>query len=247
MIFILNDEGEMKHYISKFVKVKVVSRSFLVVLFLSMASWGCVALTGMRYEAIARRTGGYDAILVPGVPFGDSTTSDLMKMRVLWAAWLYKQGLARNIIFSGSAVYTPYVEARAMGAMAIKAGVPASHIFYEEQAEHSTENLVLGYQLACHLGFQRVALASDFVQTWLLDQVMDRLGVAGVGLLPLVPGRIRNWMNTCDLTVHVPPVNTAEFIPLPQRENPRERLRGTMGRKIPEKLYQKASTESFQQ
>ncbi|MCS6981492.1 MAG: YdcF family protein [Flavobacteriales bacterium] len=212
-----------------------------------MGAWGCLALTGSQSLAIARRLGGYDAIIVPGVPFGDSATSDLMKMRVLWATWLYKQGVARNIIFSGSAVYTPYVEARAMGEMAIKAGVPASHIFYEELAEHSTENLVLGYRLARQLGFKRVALASDFVQTWLLDQVMDRLGVAGVGLLPLVPGRIRHLMNSCDLTVHVPPVNTAEFVPLSQREAPKERLRGTMGRKIPEKLYQQASIESFQQ
>jgi len=50
---------------------------------------------------------------------------------VLWASFLYKQGVIRNIIFSGGAVYTPYYEAKVMGLYAQRLGIPKEHIFYE--------------------------------------------------------------------------------------------------------------------
>ncbi|MBK6774437.1 MAG: YdcF family protein [Flavobacteriales bacterium] len=66
-----------------------------------------------------------------------------MKLRVHWAVHLFKEGVARNIIFSGGAVYTPYVEAEIMSLYAQELGVPAKHCFLDPIAEHSTENIFM--------------------------------------------------------------------------------------------------------
>lgn len=196
---------------------------------------GCLMFRGQQKVAKAQRKGGYDAIIIPGVPYEDASVSTLLRMRVLWAAWLYQQGLARHIIFSGAAVYTPYVEAEVMAAMGRKAGIPEEKIFLETQAEHSTENLVLGYRLAQSYGFSKVALASDPVQTWMLYELSDNFGVFDVDFLPLVPARIRPGFDTLNLDIRPAPVSPARFVPLPQRKTFWERLRGTMGKEIPQK------------
>src|SRR5438067_574875 len=56
----------------------------------------------------------FDAIIVPGVPFENGRWSQTMKSRVGWSYYLYRKGIAKNIIYSGAAVYSPYVEARIM-------------------------------------------------------------------------------------------------------------------------------------
>ncbi len=56
----------------------------------------------------------YDAIIVPGVPYDGKHWSETMRNRVQWSIYLYKKGIAKNIIYSGSAVYTEYEEAKIM-------------------------------------------------------------------------------------------------------------------------------------
>ena len=49
----------------------------------------------------------YDVIIVPGYPYYDKDTAPfpLLQARMNWAKELYDQGLAKNIIFSGGAVF----------------------------------------------------------------------------------------------------------------------------------------------
>ena len=68
-----------------------------------------------------------DAIIVPGVQYNGLKWNTVMKWRVYWSVYLYKKGLAKNIIYSGSAVYSPYTEATIMSLYAEKMGVPKSH------------------------------------------------------------------------------------------------------------------------
>ena len=89
-----------------------------------------------------------DAIIVPGVPFSGGNWDSVMKARVTWSCFLYKNGYTRNIIYSGSAVYTPYFEGIIMGLYAEQLGVPKEHIFCETEARHSTENVYYSYLLA---------------------------------------------------------------------------------------------------
>ena len=79
-----------------------------------------------------------------------------MKDRVLWSVYLYKKGIAANVIYSGNAVYSPYIEGRIMAMYAIASGIPAQNVFSETKAEHSTENLVYSYRMAEKMGFKRL-------------------------------------------------------------------------------------------
>src|SRR3954467_5260266 len=90
----------------------------------------------------------YDAVIVPGIPCDGGKWNFIMKWRVSWSVFLYKKGIAKNIVYSGGAVYTPYTEALIMAEYAEKMGVPKEHIFTEVCAEHSTENLYYSWQLA---------------------------------------------------------------------------------------------------
>ena len=54
----------------------------------------------------------YDAIIIPGVPHDGVSWSPTMNIRVSCANFLFKKGIANNIIFSGGAVYTKYSEAK---------------------------------------------------------------------------------------------------------------------------------------
>ena len=92
----------------------------------------------------------YDVIIVPGYPYTetDSTWNNVHKIRVEWANYLYQKGYTKNIIFSGGAVYSPYVESRIMKLYAEQLEIPSENIFTEESAEHSTENVYYSYRLA---------------------------------------------------------------------------------------------------
>lgn len=110
----------------------------------------------------------FDVVIVPGCPYDGKDWSRCVKGRVIWAAHLYKRGIVKNVIFSGGAVYSPYVESRAMSLFAQELGVPAENIFTEEKAEHSTENVYNSYHMAKKMGHKKIALATDPFQSKLL-------------------------------------------------------------------------------
>ena len=114
-----------------------------------------------RSYANARKEKPYDVIIVPGVPYDKSATTTVMTLRLYWAKHLYDSEFTRNIIFSGSSVYTHFVEGIAMKIMADSLGIPPNHTFYETEAEHSTENIYYSWKMAREKGFRKIALAFD--------------------------------------------------------------------------------------
>ena len=110
----------------------------------------------------------FDAVIIPGIPYNGLGWDSVMKARVLWSWILYKNGYAKNIIYSGGAVYTHYKEALIMGLYAQKLGIPKEHIFYDTLAKHSTENVYYSYLLAKRLGFKTLALGTDPFQSFML-------------------------------------------------------------------------------
>jgi uncharacterized SAM-binding protein YcdF (DUF218 family) len=181
------------------------------------------------FEAASKQV-PFDAVIVPGVPFEDSSTNIIYKARVLWAKHLYDSGYSRNIIFSGSAVYTPYLESRTMKLYAIALGVPPDHIFTEEKAEHSTENVYYGWKMAKRLGFKKIALATDPFQSGMLRSLIRR-HTPGVMSLPIRFDKIDAANKVLPL---IDPITAAvqPFVSLPDREGFWERLRGTMGKRV---------------
>ncbi len=89
------------------------------------------------FDKIVKAQQTFDVVIVPGIPFRNGRWNDTMKGRVLWSYALYKSGIAKNIIYSGGAVYTPYYEARIMGLYALQLGIPATHFLrYPGRAQY---------------------------------------------------------------------------------------------------------------
>jgi len=178
----------------------------------------------------------FDAIIVPGVPYYDTSWSRIMQGRVKWAVFLYKKGWAKNIIFSGAAVYTPYYESKIMALYAEQLGVPRTHMLCDTMAEHSTENVYYSYKLGLKNGMHKMAIATDPYQSLALRRfVHDRK-------LELSDIPLGNKMldSVSFPTVSINPASakaTRDFVPLPERENFFRRIGGTLGLRIREDVY----------
>jgi len=173
----------------------------------------------------------YDVIIVPGVPFEGETWSMAMKGRVIWAAYLVNKGIAKNVIFSGGPVYSPYVESRIMALYAEQLGVPKEKIFTEEKAEHSTENIYNSYWMAKKMGFTKIAVASDPFQSNLLMRFTRRRFELPIAHIPYV---IDTLARIDDVFPKIDPssAKVTEFKSIVERENMRQRFRGTRGKNI---------------
>jgi uncharacterized SAM-binding protein YcdF (DUF218 family) len=180
----------------------------------------------------------FDIIIVPGVPLENGKWGKIMKGRIYWAKYLYDQGIAKNIMFSGSSVYSPYYEGEVMGLYAEALGIPKEHIFAEIKAEHSTENIYYSYKKAKKLGFKTIALASDPFQTKSLRRFTRRKVNADVILLPMVI----DTMKLIEPTMTDPEIDyrkayNPQFISLKKREGLWKRLRGTLGKNVDTHAY----------
>lgn len=161
--------------------------------------------------------GPYDVVIVPGLPFDTVKHNPLFKARMLWAKHLYEAGVAKNIIFSGSAVHSPYVEGEVMKIMADSLGIPTQHTFVEGEALHSTENVEYGQMLAEKLGFNKIAIATDPFQHIFLKNMAGRHATE----LPVLSFSIDMMPTYTKMTL--PRINhetayVMNFVPLKERE-----------------------------
>lgn len=171
----------------------------------------------------------YDVIIVPGVPFQEPSMKMVLKARILWAKYLFERGIAKNIIFSGGTVYTPYVESKVMKIYADSLGIPSKNTFSEEEAEHSTENVFYSVQMAKDLGFKRIALATDPYQACLLKGYVKKK-FPGVELITIIYKKID--MHSEWPEIDAESAYAENFVSLAKRENKIKRMKGTMGMNI---------------
>ena len=169
----------------------------------------------------------YEIVIVPGYPYNENGWSQIVQMRVRWAKYLIDNNLTKNIMFSGGAVYSPYVESKIMKKYAVALGIPEKNIYTEQLARHSTENLYFSYTRAKELGFKNIALATDPFQLNNLRTFKQRWGI-DVGLLPIIFEKIS------PLNVETPKIDpndafVNDFVSIEETETFSERVNGTMG------------------
>jgi hypothetical protein len=178
----------------------------------------------------AKREKPYDVIIVPGIPFEGNNTSSLMKVRMYWAKHLYDSGYTRNVIFSGAAVYTPYVEGIIMKVISDSLGIPSANTFAEIKAEHSTENVYYSWLMAKELGFKKIALATDRFQAVVLRWFVKKY-CPGIKAIPVVFDK--RYFDEMTL----PPIDASNalvknFVPIKKREGFFKRFRDTLGKRV---------------
>lgn len=204
---------------------------FLVVfLFIQSCYFFKPSARKMTRRALAAHT-TYDVVIVPGVPFYEPYWDKVMQMRVLWAKYLFDRGLAKNIITSGSSVYSPYVEAEIMAAYLKAMGVPESKLFIEGTAEHSTENMWYGYKLAKKKGFKSVALCSDPFQSKMLYRYAKVKLKKDVYFLPTIFDTLSTLPQDTPV-INYEPLRVQNFVPIGKRQSTWKRWRGTLGKNI---------------
>jgi uncharacterized SAM-binding protein YcdF (DUF218 family) len=158
----------------------------------------------------------YDVIIVPGIPYDSMNPEIMMNVRLRWAKMLYEKGVTKNIIFSGSAVHTPFIEGRYMKIIADSLGIPTAHTFSEEKALHSTENITYGLEMANSLGFKKVAVATDPFQSIFLSSMYEKINPA-LAFLPLNVDSIGSFKQLLP-QVNVNAALIQNFIPLEKRK-----------------------------
>jgi uncharacterized SAM-binding protein YcdF (DUF218 family) len=184
----------------------------------------------------------YDVIIVPGVPYEKENTTTVMKMRIFWAKQLYDSGFTKNIIFSGSAVYSPYVEGIAMKIIADTLGIPSDHTFAETKAEHSTENIYYSWKMAKEMGFKKIALASDPFQSRLLRSFAKKY-CPGVKAIPVVFDRLKIDDSPLPF-IDATSAFRADFVSIKERESFWQRFSGTLGRRVKEEVKAEKKEQS---
>lgn len=223
-------------------------KKLLIIVFaLSLLLSSCVFFTpsaGKLYKRSLTQHHQYDAIIVPGVPFIEPKWNNVMLMRVTWAVYLYKKGYAKNLIMSGSSVYTPYVEAKIMKRYAVALGVPEENIMIEDRAEHSTENVWYGYHLGKAKGLNTIALATDPFQTKMLYR-FGKKRTKGIAFLPVLLDTLRTLPHITP-DINYEEEKLAQFVSLPERESWWRRFRGTRGKNINYKIIPSQQVVNYQ-
>ena len=180
----------------------------------------------------------YDMIVVPGIPPEEGKWSATMKERVFWSKFLYEKGIAKNVMYSGSAVYSPYNEAEIMAMYGEKLGIPKENIYTEIKAEHSTENIYYSYRKAKKLGFSTIALASDPFQTKMLRRFTRKIVSQDVAFIPIVYYTLLPMKAIIpDPTIDFEKAYVKNFKAITEREGFFKRLRGTRGLDIDTTAY----------
>lgn len=177
----------------------------------------------------------YDAIIIPGFPHYKDSTTAVIQTRVNWAVYLYNRGIAKNIIFSGGAVHTPYVEAKIMALYAEKMGIPLEHIFIEDSAEHSVENIYYSIQLGRRNGLETFALGTDVVQSSFLYSINNHRFEMAVDFIPIVTDSLYPLMLPLP-AIEEQQALKANFVALKEREGLFKRLKGTKGKTVKKRL-----------
>ena len=205
-------------------------RLFTFLILFLFTSCGLFSPSAQKTTTKSFNSAPFDAIIVPGVPFDGSNWSKTMQARVSWSKYLYDKGYAQNIIYSGSAVYTEYTEAKIMALYAEKIGIPKEKIFIEDRAEHSTENVYYSFQVAKKEKFENIALATDPFQTNTLRSFIKKFDFP-ITLIPLIYDTLSLY------TVETPIIDPSSakvenFVSIEERESFGKRLKGTMGQNI---------------
>jgi hypothetical protein len=97
----------------------------------------------------------YDIVIVPGIPFDSVQWDRVMKGRVYWSKYLYDRGITKNVMYSGSAVYTPYYEAEIMAMYAERSAFPKSTFLLKPKQSTAQKIFIMATRKQRSWGLQK--------------------------------------------------------------------------------------------
>jgi len=205
--------------------MKIISKLLIIAVLVNITFTSCAKNPKENINLDNKQV--FDAIIVPGVPYNDESWSKILMSRIYWSYHLYSQGITKNIIYSGSAVYTPYIESEIMAMYGKAMGIPDSVIYTETNAEHSVENVYYSYQIAKDLGFEKIALATDPFQSKMMEGPSNRMNV-NIEFIPFSTEML-DTLKINDYNIPDDKAFVENFVSLTERKNFFQRFRGTLG------------------
>ncbi|UTW63018.1 YdcF family protein [bacterium SCSIO 12741] len=184
----------------------------LLGLILTVFFSSCLSLQTSEYIIASFKKGPFDAIIVPGCPFNVPEYEGLLISRITWSKYIWEIGMTENILYSGSAVYTPWIESRIMREAAICMNVDSNIIYTEEDAEHSTENIFYSVKYAEKMGWKNIALATDPWQAGYLEKVIEEQGYE-IAIIPIDYSKLRT-IEFYDLPIDPSSAYVEDFVPI---------------------------------
>lgn len=206
---------------------------FLLILIIASMTSGCAFFRPSPTKLYERavKNEPYDVIIVPGCPFDGNDWTIAMKGRVIWANYLVQKGIAKKIIFSGGAVYSPYIEGKIMALYAEALGTPKEDIFIEDKAQHSTENIYNSYWMAKKMGLTKIAVASDPFQSNLLMRFTKRRFKLPIAHIPFIVDTLKTIDDVCP-KIDPQSAHVDNFRSIVETQTKWQRLKGTRGKNI---------------
>ena len=200
-----------------------------VLFLISVLTFNQMSLADGRLDKVQEP---YDAIIVPGYPFRpNGKMNPMYKIRLYWAYHLYKEGKTKNIIVSGSAVHTPYIEAKVYALYLIELGIDPDDIIIEDRAEHSLENVFYSMEIAKAHGFNKVAVVSDKAQTFMIKYLAKKFDHDISA--DFIPAKwrfvIRKYSNKFDLDIDHEKAYQPGFVHISMKKTETQRKMGTSG------------------
>lgn len=203
----------------------------VLVMVVAFSTWNLKRVTNSTYQLYLAKA-PYDVIIVPGLPYDSAQSNTLLKVRMFWVKDLFDRGIAKNIIFSGAAVHSPWVEGEVMKILADSLRISPAHTFAETRAEHGNENVYYSIHIARKLGFKKIALATDLYQNWFLSSLMKKK-FPEVGLLPVAADSFPVYGKQQLPTIDASAAFVKNFIPLKNRESRWERWKASVSDEMP--------------
>ncbi|MCC6838342.1 MAG: YdcF family protein [Bacteroidia bacterium] len=208
-------------------------RKIVLFIFVCSSLFSCSVIKHSPGKAYKKATGQpYDVVIIPGFPHDGKEWNEVIKFRLLWAVHLYENNLAKNFIFSGGAVHTPYNEGHIMAMYAIKMGIPKERIIIEPNAKHSSENVYYSLKVAEEFGFKRIAVATDPIQGFLLTNYTERIRHQKIDFINLNPKHIRKYKFSDEPKINISKAYVENFVPLKEQEDFWTRKRSSLGLNI---------------
>ncbi len=172
-----------------------------------------------------------DVVIVPGLPLYQGQWDTLLKTRMLWSEFLIRKGYARHVLYSGNAVYTPWMEGPSMALIARQLGIDSAHILIDTIAEHSTENLHYSYLMAKAKGFNSIAVATDPFQCAMLHKFAKKNFEEEIYFLPVIYDSIKARTGI-EVRIDTTLTKKRNFRSLEERQDYKDRMKGTRGKQI---------------
>lgn len=173
-----------------------------------------------------------DVAIIPGLPLYQGKWDTLLKARILWSEFLIKKGYVNNVLYSGSAVYSSWIEGSSMALYAKALGIDSNHVLIDTMAEHSTENLYYGYLLAKQKGFKTIAVATDPFQCAMLHKFARKNFLEEIYFIPVIYDSI-SGRTSFEFNIDTVLTKKKGFVSLPERQKYKDRMKGTRGKNIP--------------